>query len=193
MNKDVAFLSGLVIGDGNLMKNAFRIRIEMVSKEILEMGKEKFWKTFSLSPRLIPLKSRFNWKQTFKIEIESKPIWIFFNKLLDIPCGKKSDIIKIPQIILESDKECLKQFIVGLFLADGSFKRKAVRFVSASEMLIDDILSVCNLFKIEGSKRPFLNKKLNKFFFELIIKEENAEMFKTVIPDILIKSNAGVA
>ncbi|MBS3081992.1 Flp pilus assembly complex ATPase component TadA [Candidatus Pacearchaeota archaeon] len=44
----------------------------------------------------------------------------FFNKIFGVPFGKKSSIVKIPEVILKSDNVIIASFVKGLFDGDGT-------------------------------------------------------------------------
>ncbi len=117
-------------------------------------------------------------------------MWLFFNEVFEIPAGKKSDVVKVPKIIMGSDVECKRNFIVGLFLTDGSFKRQTIRFVSASEEPISGLCELLKSLDMVSYKRSYENHKFNKSFFGLIVKGADAKRFKLLCPETLIKQGS---
>ncbi|MEM5772822.1 MAG: LAGLIDADG family homing endonuclease [Candidatus Aenigmatarchaeota archaeon] len=57
--------------------------------------------------------------RALRLRYYSKDIYLFFTKFLKLPAGKKSSIIKIPQIFLENKKN-LTSVLRGIFDTDGS-------------------------------------------------------------------------
>lgn len=187
VSPELAFLSGIIIGDGHLRKSKFGILIEMTSKHILSIVRKKFKKIFSLKAKIKLINKRKNKKQSWKIEFKSKVIWLLFNKLFDIPCGKKSGKVGVPKIIYKLENSCIREFVSGLFLADGGTRGERVIFSSASETLINGLLTLLIQIKIKSIKSKWKNSKLNRFFFDLLIKEK--DKFMNILPQTKIKLN----
>lgn len=83
VSPELAFLSGIIIGDGHLRKSEFGISIEMTSKTIMSVIRQKFEEVFSFKAKIRMRKKRKNKKQSWKIEFRNKVIWLIFNKVLE--------------------------------------------------------------------------------------------------------------
>lgn len=190
LNPSLSFLAGVIIGDGHLSKDEYKITIEMVSKKILGIILSEFQSTFRINLRLRKDNDkRLNRKQRWIIEFHSKAIWSFFNIVFDIPYGKKSEIVKVPDIILRESEDIIKNFIIGYFLADGCFKSNIIMFSSISRNLIYGVQNLLSCFDISSSVYRFKNKKFDREFFELTIRSENIDKFIRLFPETQIKIN----
>jgi DNA-binding transcriptional regulator WhiA len=192
----LSFLCGIILGDGHLSNEPKhrRIEIEMTSERIIRMILEKIRKVFLINVKIREVnrnRDTFH-RKGWRIVFESKEIWYFLKEVFEIPCGKKSGIIRVPKIIFESDSECVKSFVEGVFLADGSQRKKSIKFSSASQDFIGDLERLLRKAGVCGRKRKFNNKKYNREFFEFVIIRKEAERFKLMFPGISIKL-AGVA
>jgi len=189
---DVSFLAGLIIGDGHLRKGSFRIEISMVDEILINFVIIKFNKTFNLNLKLKKVfDKRPNRQSTWKIVFDSKVIWLLFNKVLEIPYGKKSDKVKIPKCVKE-DMECLRMFISGLFLADGGHKGKRISFTCMSNDLFLDIKESLNQFNIFPFTSKWVHNKSKKNIFDVIIgKKDDINIFKNTFPLISLKLSRG--
>ena len=89
LTKEMAFLAGMIIGDGNLgkIRYKYRILIEMVSSKILSLSQDKILKTFSFLARIKTVKKRIGKRQSFKISFQNKVMWVLFNQIFEIPSG----------------------------------------------------------------------------------------------------------
>ncbi len=186
---DLSFLSGIIIGDGHLTKDGrFRITIEMANRGLMKLVMLKFNKTFKLDLKLKKkLDTRENRKIRWKIEFDNKAVWTLFNKIFEIPCGKKSDKVKIPDYI-KKNMGCLKFFLSGLFLADGGNKNGRISFTSSSEALSSDIKKALNRFNISPFTSSWKHNVSKKPIFDVIIgKEEDANRFKNTFPFVSLK------
>jgi len=189
LNPSLSFLAGIIIGDGHLSKSGFKITVEMVSKELLEVILDEFQNTFRLNLKLKKDNDRrLNRKQRWIIEFHSKAIWSLFNIVFDIPYGKKSEVVKVPKIISNSTKDCCRNFILGYFLADGGFKKNVIAFCSISKRLIYEVQDLLSNFGISSSVNKFKNKKFNREFFELSIRGGNIDKFINIFPETKIKT-----
>jgi len=185
---DLSFLAGIIIGDGYLGSEKRRIQIEMSDKNILEEILKAFYSIFGIKTRLRKVKKqKENYLQTWRIVFESKEISLLFNKIFEIPLGKKSDKVKVPSVIFTSNSECKKSFIRGLFFADGSFKKKTIRFSSSSQKLLEGLQKLFQEMGFQSVKRYYKNKRYNKYYFELFLMTNEAERFKLLLPEIQLK------
>lgn len=113
-SKELAFLIGLVLGDGNIGKFP---RTECLTIALNTKYPKLIYHTESLLEKFFEKKpSRYIIGNCVKIKIYQKQI----SKRLRIPSGsRKESKIKIPKWIWES-QECLIWYLKGLFEAEGS-------------------------------------------------------------------------
>lgn len=192
INSDICFLTGIIIGDGTISKCRFRITIEMVSKNIMELVKSFLARSFQIDAKLKKvIDKRPNRQLRWKIEINSKPLWLFFSKVLDIPIGKKSDRVVVPSIIF-SNNENLRMFVSGLFLADGGLKsQNSIAFSFSNPFITNQISNILVGFGISNIISQWKRKNENKVFFDVIIRKEDAKnKFKETFPLVLLKLNS---
>ncbi|MAG53029.1 MAG: hypothetical protein CMH62_03645 [Nanoarchaeota archaeon] len=106
---------GIHIGDGFLSnkKKEYRLKGSKEEKDYYDNFIKKLYKElFNIN---INLKE---YETTYGFEIYSKALWVFKNKVLKIPAGRKNSI-EFPKIINVNDIEILASFIRGLFDTDG--------------------------------------------------------------------------
>lgn len=119
INDEIAYLAGLVCGDGNLLltkKGEYRITIFNKERAILKKALKILKENFNYSCEI--RKSN----KCLCIKIGSKVIFSFFNKIMNIESGKKINIV-IPKKIKENRK-LVRSFIAGFFDAEGSIGLK---------------------------------------------------------------------
>ena len=116
MNREekIAELTGAIIGDGHIAKNGKQIELvghPIKDKEYLytigSFGNEIFNLAFKKTVRERALRIIFN----------SKKMNDYFVNEIGIPRGKKSDIVEIPEVYINSPY--LKNVIRGIFDTDG--------------------------------------------------------------------------
>lgn len=119
MNADLAYICGLICGDGNLFKSKkgdYLITVHNIETKLLDKSIEIFEKNFDYSTKI---------KQghhCFKIEVRSEVIHSFLNKIMEIESGRKKNI-KIPSK-LKKEKKLVMAFIAGFFDAEGNVALK---------------------------------------------------------------------
>lgn len=121
----LAELIGVIIGDGNIYmkKSRYELHIYGDIKEDEDYHKRVILKLFK---ELFNLNTEskekyFKTNSCRRIDIKSKAIISFFNKIIGLKPGKKHNI-QIPKIIFDSNKEVIYSFIRGL--ADTDFYLK---------------------------------------------------------------------
>ena len=131
LSEDLAYLIGVHIGDGFM--NIYRRPRQVEYKQSI-CGHWINDKDFHLSV-LLPLfeklfnyrpKTRLNCPGCQSIYFTSKAMTTFFNKCLQLPLGKKSKIIDIPEFIISAGEKYYLACIRGVFDTDFSlsFKNK---------------------------------------------------------------------
>lgn len=187
---EICFLAGSIIGDGHLRKDKSSVEIELSSLEILGLIKKNFEKIFSIKLNLREVKDkRPNRKLRWRLAIYSKLINQLFNIVFEIPIGKKSFSVTIPKLILNSNLESKKHFLLGLFLTDGGLKRKkSISFTCSNKAFALGIKSLLNEFGINSWISQWLSKISKKFVFDVIIqRKDDLKKFINIFPLSLLK------
>ena len=179
------FLAGIISGDGHIKKDRYQIYVEMVNKEIILLIKEQIQKTFNIKIKVTQvIDKRPNRKLRWKIIISSRLIWTFFNKFFQIPAGKKSSTVEIPEIIFKGSLETKRQFITGLFLADGGIKRKkSFAFTCSNKALADQIEEILMEFNIRTWQSKWRSNISWNFIYDVMVeRKEDIKRFKENFP-----------
>lgn len=124
LNPQLAFLAATIIGDGHLKKNKLQVTIEVQNKnlilQLIEICKSNFNREFNLLPRIKAGKMYSN------ILIDSKAIYNLLRFVFEIPVGKKSHIVKVPECIKISDLNTKIAFLNGIMVAEGGEKKNRI-------------------------------------------------------------------
>lgn len=185
LDNELSYLAGVISGDGHIKKGIkhigkdyskdYGIMIYSNNNSFLEyvllLIKRKVKTITTIKPG----------KRSYYISIRNKELHNVLSNIIGIPTGKKSDIIKIPKII-KNNKEYLKHFIAGFFDTDGGFKGNSIGFCSASNQIIDELITYLIRFKINSSKDKWINKKYNKEYYALKIRKVDIAKFIETIP-----------
>lgn len=114
-NNDLAYLMGLISGDGNIQH--YFIRIVDGQRENLEYVEALIKNQFNIPTRL-----RKESDNKWYLEINSKIICEFFDKVLEIPIGNKEKVA-VPSLIKESNDEIKFAYIKGWIDAESSVEK----------------------------------------------------------------------
>ncbi|HLD58823.1 MAG TPA: LAGLIDADG family homing endonuclease [archaeon] len=124
LNTELAYLCGVIFGDGYISKNLIKINDGhhkeenlQASKEFLEYVGGLFYKLFGKSPA--PIRRR---DHQFELLVVSRPISKFVTIFLEVPLSPKKRL-RIPSIY-KKNRECLRAFVRGLFDTDGHIHEK---------------------------------------------------------------------
>ena len=127
INENVAYLSGVLAGDGSI-----NVRVERYDYEIKCVGNPKDEKDLYFNVISPLFKKEFGIKlnpkyydkgTTFGIRLWSKALVEYFTKVISLPKGKKYESLKIP-LIFKKNKRFTIAFIRGLFDTDGCLNLK---------------------------------------------------------------------
>lgn len=166
MNKDLAYLMGILTGDGCLtIEN--RVMFTNIDGDIVQRFKQ-IVNSYGLSHIMC--------KENKDYIISS----IFFREYLrqlDM-CIEKANFKYVPRTIMCAPKECVIAFLQGLFDTDGSIEKKfQLSYCSKSKRLIREVQLLLLNFGIISHIRKKYNKKFNTYAYELIMSGKNIEIF----------------
>jgi len=187
----LARLLGFIIADGSLNKrekrlkdsrgywynsNKQRCRFFSVDKELLDLVKEDLGYLFKCTPQIIYPKNRCE-----HVNVISQEVCGCLNNH-GVPFGKKSSIVQIPKMILESSNIIQREFLRALFSGDGTVSQHTymIEYYSNSKKLLQQIS--CLLYQ-EGivckirKKIAKCNGKLFDSFRLYISGQENLVKF----------------
>jgi len=116
LNRKLAYVTGYLYGDGTLSsyKKGERLEFYDISKEYLEYTASNITNLFNIKTYSIKKDKR---KECFQLRFNNKLLVLFFNKVFEVPIGKKKGKSKIPEII--KDSSYVLDFISGFFDAEG--------------------------------------------------------------------------
>lgn len=109
IDKELGYLAGALISDGHLSKNS--IDIACYEESFRESVKE------CLTSKFGRCNSYYNGNRIYVCNVF---VPYFMNKVFEIPFGKKSYTVKVPDVVFKSDNEVVASFIRGLFDGDGT-------------------------------------------------------------------------
>ena len=112
----VSYILGFVIGDGNISKTNYLIRLYDQNQQFVEKTlKALFEQSFGIVPKVSFDKSN----NSYLLYKGSKVVWQQLHDL-GVPVGRKARTIVIPDHIVLADSTTKSFFISGVFDAEGS-------------------------------------------------------------------------
>jgi len=161
VTKELAEIIGMIIGDGHL--DECKLEFHNQSIELRERY-IKLLKMFGVKYRI------FDSHTTTVVQVTSRMLNRLLRDVFEIPFGKKSDKVVIPQIILKSNNNVLARFLRGYFDCDGYVPKdkRDLEIVSASKMMGEHLKLALLRFGIT----PFLKiKKINgENYYRILIR-----------------------
>lgn len=173
INENLAFFVATIIGDGHLKKSKFQITIECANNKLIfflrDICKEIFKRDFNVYPRKIIQKGR---QKRFCLIIDSKAIHNLLQYVFEIPKGKKSDIVKIPEYIKKTNKSIKAAFIIGILTTEGGKRRRGYGLSTASKKFLEGIINLLDDIGISTKKDKWINRKYQKEYYGMVFKKE---------------------
>jgi len=124
INENLGYMAGFFQGDGHLKKREIKkfqeysIYFYENNEENLKIIDNIICKEFNIKGRIY-LGSNKNGHKWCTLRISSKPIYLFFEKVLNLRTGKKVRKVDVPKIIKKSKQNIQLSFIKGFFDAEG--------------------------------------------------------------------------
>tara|TARA_Y100000310_G_C20502428_1_gene724673 strand:- start:584 stop:988 length:405 start_codon:yes stop_codon:yes gene_type:complete len=101
---------------------------------------------------------------------------------MEIPRGKKSSIVFVPEKIKKASLEIKKYFLAGYFDTDGGFRGSTLGFTTASKRLNLEVSDLLVEFNIGHSLDSWVNKKYKKEFYGIRIRKKEIDNFLNTFP-----------
>jgi intein/homing endonuclease len=172
VSNDLAYIVAAIICDGHLKKDKFRIVFENTNEETMKKFVQKMNDLFEINAKYTIVRDKREYRKIrFRAEITSKPIFLLFNNIFEIPRGKKSDKVKVPVIIKKSSGRIKLSFLEGVFDTDGGSRHGTIGLTSASKEFRDDLVSILHKMGFTVYSDEWLNKVYDKKFYGFYIKK----------------------
>ena len=131
LDERLAKLLGIIISDGHIGKYNINVSGEC-SEEARKLGREIFG-----------IDSNIRYENGLKrVDLESRALVEFVNKVFEIPKGEKSCIVFVPKLIFNSPTSVKAAFIAGLLEGDGTVSSSDIRLNTMSKSLASDIATL---------------------------------------------------
>lgn len=187
INPDVAYLIGVMLGDGSVMtpikrkKGGYYWKIQVTSnKDYSDVVYNLLQKIFKCRPSIFRDKRK---KDCWYVSLHSKKVHNYFTGAIGIPAGKKTG--NMPW--LENccvKRKIFRHFLAGLIDTDGYVGKKYISLVQKDKNFLEKIKSkAADLLNIEFTG-PYVNKKIGGKILAWTInigkKEGMANFLKTI-------------
>lgn len=180
----LAKIAGAHCADGNLRiresswkgskAKHYEIIIREGSYSTIKACSEWFNEIFDLN--LTPKRK----KNHFLLYISNKIILRYFNKLLDLPLGKKTEKIEVPPLIKKSKTEIKKAFLQGVFMFDGSvnYRNGYVELMLKSKDFIEEVSEMLSEMNLQPDLVKLNPDKLGRYRLRI---RKNEKLEKALI------------
>jgi intein/homing endonuclease len=171
VSNDLSYIVAAVICDGHIKRDKYRVVFENVNLDTVKKFSRCLENVFGINAYYFKIyDKRKGRKLRYRIEINSKPLVVLLNKIFEIPRGKKSDKIKVPKVIKESNIEIKKSFIEGVFDTDGGKRHGTLGLSSKSKKFRDDVAVILNDLNIRVNKDEWINKVYKQKYYGFYFK-----------------------
>lgn len=166
LNEDLAYLMGILTGDGCLtIEN--RVMFSNIDGDVIER-----FKSIVNSYGIDHIACKEG-----KDYIISSILFREYLRQIGLSV-EKADFKHIPKVIMQAPKKYVIAFLQGLFDTDGSIEKKfQLSYCSKSKRMIKEVQLLLLNFGIISHIRKRHNKKFNTDSYELIVFGENIEIF----------------
>lgn len=160
INEDLAWLLGVMCGDGCLEKYRkchYRISLSTINKNFGKTFVEKINKIFQLNEKFNSKIFTNNNSRYYKVQIEGKHLYNFFKKFGTFGCFEW----KVPEQILNSDIKIKQSFLRGYYDSEGYFNicRKVYKRIRVVSVNKNGLRGISELLTINGIKVNLIKEK----------------------------------
>lgn len=178
LDENLAFFVAAIIGDGHLKKSKFQISIELTNKVLINYMKEICSELFDRNFNVRDVKIREGRKKSFVILMDSKAIYNLLKDVFEVPSGKKSHIVKVPEFIKTSNCNVKLSFLKGIMATEGGKRRRGYGLSTASEDLWRDLVVLFEEVGIPVLKDKWIYQKYKKEYYGISFREEHMKKLK---------------
>jgi len=173
---------GYMLGDGNYGGNSLvRISCDKRHTDVVD-DVVSLMKSIGLNPSLYEKKpdKRCNnslIKESFGVDVVSTCItFLKIAKKYNL-CGSHGKTFRIPELILQSPKSVIKEFLKGLFEADGTVENSGLSLCSKDLKLIQQVQYILLGFNITSYISHSYNKHYRKYYYKLNLRRDASDIF----------------
>lgn len=164
-NQDIAYLLGVIAGDGSLSQVKrnrggyhYSFRIYAGTEDFLICLNNLLYKLFSIKGRIIKDKRK---QSLYCLSIRNAALFFYFVNLGSEIGKKKAD--KIPKFVM-SDKKLILHYLAGLVDTDGSIDKNRIQLKQKSEILLKKLNKILRVLELNPNE-PKVNYTNNKPFY----------------------------
>lgn len=187
INEDIAYLAGVIAGDGSVYRHPnkytnfprTKIMIFNASRIFLEKLNIIFKTNFGY---IGCIKKKVD-KNCYILTIHSKIIWLYFTKIISLPLNKK--YLKVPRTL--KNKKLFKYFLAGFFDTDGYFSGTFGCMLGGRNFqFLSQITKLSKRFYVLNFSKPKINvlRVNNKRYLRAYtqLKSSDITRFRETIP-----------
>ncbi len=142
-----------------------------------DFSKELFNREFNIKERIK------NKKSCYYMLMDSKSIFNLLSISFKIPSGKKSHIVKVPDLIINSTKKIKSAFLLGIIFTEGGNRKRGLGLSTASENLWQGLIDLFLEIGFKLKKDKWIYKKYKKEYYGLSFKKEEFNRLIAGVPE----------
>lgn len=124
LNEEISYIVGYFQGDGHLASTKVR-GFRQYSLHFYDANKGVLLKIDELIRKEFSVRGNFYFNSDGKgswytLRFTSKPVYLFFERILGLKSGRKTLNVDVPQIIMDADNNIKISFVRGFFDAEGA-------------------------------------------------------------------------
>ncbi len=143
VDEDISYLVGVISGDGSMITSKMKkggyiylIAIYSSSIEYLNYINKLTKRLFGYGGGITKDKRKQN---TYRLAIQSATIFWYYS-FLGIPIGKKSDILRVPEVFKENIHYFV-HYLSGLIDTDGSVSNNRIQLKQKSKIFLEELMN----------------------------------------------------
>ena len=165
MNEDIAYLIGVITGDGTIIKSKrnrggfhYILKITSDSENCLEYLNYLFNLHFGIQGRIVRDERK---NHTYNLVIQNAAVFWYF-VLSGLSIGKKIRI-KVPVLI--KTKKLKLNYLAGLVDTDGHVKYKRIQLKQKDRLFLKELYTILNRFNMNCNKPKVNYTDLKPFYY----------------------------
>lgn len=178
LNEDWGYFLGMFLGDGNIDQND-TINISCDERENIADIMVDFGSKIGLTVKL----RKSDKRNTHGIcaHFNSRNLKWLLSNVFGFNGGKFKKNLNVPKQIFMSPKSVIKEFIKGLFDADGTVTTTGCEFTTKNKQLAEDIQFLLLGFGILSNVRSHFNTVYNRTYYTLNLGRQASDIFNKEI------------
>ncbi len=174
ITQELSYLIAAIIGDGHIRKDKLQITIDGFNKKPMQrfqnIANSLFLRQFNVSMK------KEKGKKRYCLTMDSKAVYNLITQVLEVPAGKKSNIVVVPKDIQKSNDSIKCAFLQGIMATEGGKRKRGFGLSTSSIQLWKDLVILFADVGIAVKTDRWIHKKYKKEYYGISFKNEALEI-----------------